>query len=323
MAPVHVAGRVPVERPVRNGDDVPHRVRGIVGGPGQLTDRDPGEAGLLGMDDRQLLVGGGLDHLGDPGDVGAFVGRQPQPERLGRGDDVEHAAVGDVDRDRAEVWHLHGGVEVGRECRHVAERDPGHLAIRAVGPDADKPGRRLEGELRDGLGHRDHAGLEQRGHDAHRVRAAHPRVLDLLHDHVAGLGLRVGRGQDQVAVRRRVAARLAQHSQAEIVPVGLEPGHGVEHRGAGDRVDARRRSRGRARRTRGGRPRGSSGRAGSGSRRAGVPRRPCAQRPRWASASSRAMSRRASRSAMSRRRSWACLPRASPSSSLARPLPVR
>jgi hypothetical protein len=52
---------------------------------------------------------------------------------------------------------------------------------------------------------------------------------------------------------------------------------------------------------------------------------PCAprcQRPRWTSASARAMSRRASRSAMSRRRSWSCFPRARPSSILARPFPV-
>ena len=44
-----------------------------------------------------------------------------------------------------------------------------------------------------------------------------------------------------------------------------------------------------------------------------------AYRPRCASASSRSMSRRASRSAMSRRRSCRCFPRASPSSTLARP----
>ena len=55
---------------------------------------------------------------------------------------------------------------------------------------------------------------------------------------------------------------------------------------------------------------GDRGHAGAG---------PGAHRPRWASASSRATSRRASRSAMSRRRSWSCLPRARPSSILARP----
>lgn len=43
------------------------------------------------------------------------------------------------------------------------------------------------------------------------------------------------------------------------------------------------------------------------------------QRPRWRSAISRCRSRRASRSAMSWRRSWSCLPRATPSWTLARP----
>ena len=64
-----------------------------------------------------------------------------------------------------------------------------------------------------------------------------PGIFDLLHDHVTGVGGGVVRGQDQVAVGRRVAARLAQHPQAQVVAVGLEPGHRVEHRGAGDALD--------------------------------------------------------------------------------------
>ena len=47
------------------------------------------------------------------------------------------------------------------------------------------------------------------------------------------------------------------------------------------------------------------------------------QRPRCVSDSSRATSRRESRSAMSRRRSCSCLPRARPTSTLQRPRPVR
>jgi hypothetical protein len=60
------------------------------------------------------------------------------PERLGRGDDVEHPAVGDVDRDGAEMRHLDTRFEVGGERRHVSERHAGHLAAGAVGPDADE-----------------------------------------------------------------------------------------------------------------------------------------------------------------------------------------
>ena len=64
-----------------------------------------------------------------------------------------------------------------------------------------------------------------------------PGILDLLHDHVAGVGVGMARRQDQVAVRGRVAARLAQHPQAEVVAVRLEPRHLVEHRRAGDVLD--------------------------------------------------------------------------------------
>ena len=165
---------LPVERPRRDRDDVPHRVRRVVGRPGQLADRDPGEPRLLRMDDRQLIGRGGLDHLGDPDDVGALVGGEPKPERLRRGDDVEHPAVRDVDRDGAQVRDLDRRVEVGREGRHVPERHAGDLAVAARRPDPDQAGRRLERQLGHGLDHRQHAGLEQRGHDADRVRAAHP-----------------------------------------------------------------------------------------------------------------------------------------------------
>ena len=114
---------------------------------------------------------------------------------------------------------------------------PVTLPSRAVRPDPDQPGRRLERQLRHGLGHRQHPGLEERRDDAHRVRAAHPGVLDLLHDHVAGRRLGVRRRQDEVAVRGRVAARLAEHPQAEVVAVRLEPGHRVEHRRARHGLD--------------------------------------------------------------------------------------
>ena len=143
----------------------------------------------------------------------------------------------------------------------------------------------------------------------------HPRVLDLLHDHVAGVGLRVGRRQDQVAVGGRVAARLAQHPQAQVVagvacrrascrtssrpgtsehaaddhPAGLAAGVGVDRRD---------------------RPGPTRSRSGIAVMRLA---------PARESAISRSRSRRASRSAMSRRRSWSCLPRARPSSTLARP----
>ena len=55
IAPVHVAGRSQSSAPVETVTTLRIGVRRIVGRPGQLADRDPGEARLIGMDDRQLV----------------------------------------------------------------------------------------------------------------------------------------------------------------------------------------------------------------------------------------------------------------------------
>ena len=60
-------------------------------------------------------------------------GREPQPEPLGFGDDVEHPALGDVHADRPELRDLDRRIEVGRERRHVPERHAVDLAVAAVG----------------------------------------------------------------------------------------------------------------------------------------------------------------------------------------------
>ena len=86
------------------------------------------------MNDGELLVRGGLDHLRDPDDVAALVRGEPQPERLGRCDDVEHPAVRDVDGDGAKLGDLDRGREMGRERGHVAERHAGDLAVGAGRP---------------------------------------------------------------------------------------------------------------------------------------------------------------------------------------------
>ena len=338
MAPVQVAGRSQSNVPVDTVTAFRRSLAASCGRPGKLPDRDAREARLLGVDDGQLLAGRRLDHLSDAHDVGPFVGGQPESEPVRVGDGVEHAAVGHVHRHGPERGHLDRRVEMGREGRHVPEGDRGDLPVPAVGAHPDEPGGCLERQLRDRLGHRQSAGLEQDRHDADRVAAGHPGVLDLLHDHVPCVGLRVRGRQDEVAVGRGEATRLAHHPEPEVVPVGRKPGRRLEHRAAGDAFDPRHDH---APRLAGGvgidrldhgpdpQATGDLCRHGSdGSRTdASVVTRPrgdreratAPYRPRCASASSRATSRRASRSAMSRRRSWSCLPRASPSSIFARP----
>ena len=122
----------PIERPGRDGDDVPHAVRRVVGRPGQLADRDAGEPRLVRMDHRQLLGGRRLDHLGDADDIGTLVGREPQPEALGVRDHVEHPAIRDVDGDGPERTNFDRHVKVRREGGDIPERHPGHLPVGAV-----------------------------------------------------------------------------------------------------------------------------------------------------------------------------------------------
>ena len=73
IAPVHVAGRSQSSVPVETVTTLRRLFAGSCAGPGQLPDRDPREARLVRVDDRELLVRGRLDHLGDAHDVGALV----------------------------------------------------------------------------------------------------------------------------------------------------------------------------------------------------------------------------------------------------------
>ncbi len=103
---------------------------------------------------------------------------------------------------------------------------------RTAARDADQAGGRLEDEARDRLGDRHQALVDEHGRGADRVRAAHGRVLGLLHDHEARIGLRGGRRQDEVAAGRRIAARLAKHQSAQMVALLGQVVALLEHRRA-------------------------------------------------------------------------------------------
>ena len=163
---------------------------------GELGYRDSVDLGIVRVHAVELFLGRRLDHLADPHRIARFVGSQTQAEGLRVGDDEEHAAPGDVDGDRAEFRYLDLGVEVYREGRHVFEGDVLDLAVPDFGPDLDQAGGCLEHQF----GHRllglDHAGLDQDRGDGDGVGAGHRRVLDLLHDHIAGDRFGAGWGQD-------------------------------------------------------------------------------------------------------------------------------
>ena len=229
--PVELAGRDDHRvAPVRSGHERRRR---------ELADRHAADLRIQLMHRRrQLLLAGRLDHLADPGRLRGLFRRQGEADLVGVGDDVEHAAVGDVDGHVAEFRHVEHRVEVDGEGGHVLELDPLHLAPFDVGAHPDQAGGRFQGQFGDGLRVRHHPGLDQHGDDGDRVRARHAGVLDLLHDHVAGDRVGMGRRQDQVAVRGRIAARFAQHPQAQLVGFILEVAHLLEHRRPGDVEDA-------------------------------------------------------------------------------------
>lgn len=62
-------------------------------------------------------------------------------------------------------------------------------------------------------------------HHRDGIAARHHRIFDLLHDDIAGIGLRMTRRHDDVAAMGGIAARLAQHQLAQLVVIGLQPFH--------------------------------------------------------------------------------------------------
>src|SRR5262245_13348613 len=200
---------------------------------GELRDGDAAEARLQRMLHGELLVGRRLDHLRDAHDVAPLVRSEGEPEGARVGDDVEHAAVRHVYRHRAQRGHLDGAVEVHGEGRDVLEGHAPHLAVRAFRAHADEARGRFEDEIGYRLAHGQHARFEEHRDHADRVGAGHAWILDLLHDHVAGLGFRMCRRQEHVAVGGGITARLAQHARAELIAMRLQVLRLVEHGRAG------------------------------------------------------------------------------------------
>ena len=109
-------------------------------------------------------------------------------------------------------------------------------AVLTVRANLDDARGRLQAKNRLGLDHLDHAGLEQNGRDADRVRARHQRILGRLHDHEAVVAVGALRGDDQVRVSRNRAARLAQQEATKTV-VAAQREHLLEDGVARRRLD--------------------------------------------------------------------------------------
>ena len=199
-----------------------------------MGNRDSRDLRVFRMRNGKLLSRGGFDHFADSGDVFPLVGSQAKPEGLRVRDHVDHAPVSDVHRRRSQIRHFDHPVEIDREGRNVLEGDADHFPIFDLGFHPDQAGRSVQLQPDDSFLRGHHPGLDEHRHDADRVRSGHRRILGLLHDDETRVRLRIRGRKNQVAVGRRISARLAQHPLSQVVCVVFEIDLFLEHRLAGN-----------------------------------------------------------------------------------------
>jgi hypothetical protein len=155
-----------------------------------------------------------------------------------RVDDEEAvAAVGGVDRQRAETGDLEPGVEPVGEGGHVAHADALGLAVPTRRGDLDEPARRLQDHGGERFLHRHDAGIEQHGGDADGIRARHRRRVGGLHDDEAHLRPRVLGRHEEIDVAKDAAARFVEHEIAQGL-IARDEARLLPQRVAGRRRDA-------------------------------------------------------------------------------------
>ena len=206
--------------------------------PGELHDRHTSDVGQFGMRHRVLLAGSDTDLLAKHGKITCFVGGDLEAERGSIDDGIDHASVGDVDRQCPVTGNLQRCIEGEDEGRDVLQGDRNTLAVAALGDDVNRAGGHVESEPGLRLDHRDHTGLEQDGGDAHRVAARHRGVFGRLHHDCAGRAIVACRRHDQVDVACHGTARLADQHAADVVVVALERHLFGHHRVAWRRQDS-------------------------------------------------------------------------------------
>ena len=185
-----------------------------------------------------LFAGGAANFLAQHGQVARLVGLNGKAERRRVDAGVDHAAIGDVDRHRLLAGDFERVVEVEHEARHVGDLHRAHPAAPAVGAHRDAAGRGVQMHQRLGLAHRHHAGFQQHGRRAHRIRAGHRRIFRLFHDDQPSIAIGADRRRQQIDVAGDRAARLADQQLADVVVVALHRLHPLEHAGAVGRQDA-------------------------------------------------------------------------------------
>jgi hypothetical protein len=227
-----------VEPPRRHDDGIPAHVADSLPRLGDLDDADACDLGVLRMDARELVPRRSSDPLAGQREVAGFIRFDREAELLGVRNRVPHAAVGDVDRNRADPVDLERRIQPVGEARDVGELDALDAAVAACRACLDHPAGRLQPHDRLRLAHLHHPGLEQDGRRADRVRAGHGRILGRLHDDEPGIAVGAGGRHDQVRVASDAAARLAEEQLAQRVALAPQRLHLLEDGRAPRRQDA-------------------------------------------------------------------------------------
>ena len=177
----------------------------------------------------QLRLGRGFDHLPGPGDFPGSLRREFQSQRFGFSDHIEHTPPGYIHHDGTQLRHFDWNIQVYGEGRDIFKRDLFDFSSIDARLDHDQASGRIQLEPGYRFLDRHHTGLDECRNHTDGVGTGHRWILHLLHDDKTGIGFRVGRRQNQIAVGGGIAAWFTQHPQTQIVRLGREIAHFVEH----------------------------------------------------------------------------------------------
>ena len=183
---------------------------------GKQTKRYSGQSGQFRMAKGQLLFGRGDNPCPDFGDHSGFILAQLEAKVPGIDYDETVATKRNVHGNTTRSGKFEYGVELINERRNVLEGDPKSLSVPTFGPNTNEAAGRFNSEMRHGLDHRNHSGLEQnRGH-ANRIRTRHGRIVFGFHYDETNLRLRVPCRHEQIDVSKNTSTRFVEKEVSQI-----------------------------------------------------------------------------------------------------------
>ena len=166
-----------------------------------------------------------------------LVALEGDPEPLDGHDGVEVATESEVVGHLTDARHLDRAVEPDDVGGHVANRDRLRTTILNVHPRLHEARRDIEANRRDGLGHLDHAGLDQDCRDTDRAVPAHRKAAAHLDVDDTPVRVRTSRRLQDRTAHRGVTARLVHQQGAQVVGLLHDVTTALGHRRPGQHSD--------------------------------------------------------------------------------------